>query len=110
MFRLGFAGVLFIASCAQMATEDRLADIRADLDPQIGHSTKQQIAQHYGPPDQTFDTGSSQFWTYVKDYGSKHVGVVSGHTYIGHSRARYDRIILEFQGEVLANWKADVQR
>jgi hypothetical protein len=99
-----------------MAVDERLDELRSELNPRVGRSTPEEIAHMWGPPDQRDTIGTSEYWTYQRSYGSRMAGAAVYNpyshtsTFYGHARERSDRIVLEFQDGRLLSWRADVRR
>jgi hypothetical protein len=91
------------AACAPPVSQARLVELRRELDPKVGVATDQDIARAWGPPDSRLPRGVVEYWTYVRPY-------TTPATADSPAVTTNDRIVLEFRGGILLDWRINRQR
>jgi len=108
---LATAVALIVSSgCAARAANQRVEEYRAALDPVVGSATTTMFLDRWGPPQARETIEGRLIWTYNRAYGSRVWAAPIGRTVVAQSVESFDRVVLQFQGGVLVNWQAYVQR
>jgi len=108
--------VLLLASCAQIAADNRVKEYEALLNPMVGTATREDIARQFGAPYDRQSVGSIEIWTYRQSFGARGHAYVSPYNQYGtygtaHSREVYDNLSFTFNSlGILESWRVYVQR
>jgi hypothetical protein len=98
-----------LSGCARIMVSQRLDELKAQLDPLMGH-TQEDVVMQLGPPDRVQELGDLTVYSYRRSYGYAANASAHGDTAYASSRERYDSFNIYFRNGVAKKWDGYVQR